>query len=587
MFKRKAKYTRDQIAKIIRPEDPPRGGDWTTGYARIDSNLFVFMNIGLPGRTGHDFENHYDEKENKILWFSKPNKHSSNPLFQKILSGELTIYFFARWDNNPPFTFLGTGNVDNFEDRHITPQGHHCIKMYVSITQESQMDASHRDNKPPSEDIDFNRISSREENPNPRKIKFVLLKAASVISGVDSFVGVTKFSNLIDNYETPIYKPGIGDMNNYQREPTPSRIEQIAQRFIEKDTIIREVALIDNINLNIRTTSPSHFYEKLLTPLHADKTGVGQVYTFEYTPELGKFYIVDGQTRVRGLDKAIKILEIQDPGRALSLRETTINFALTFTKDTSDEAFIFYLLNKYSKPLDTSGVRRILYHGWKNNNEKFLEEIVISKIDKDIDIMEACDRINEDTNSLWFDSVTDYNEGKKIIDQKSMVDLVLKPIFKLFDDLEKKNSNIHTRGRERVEVVLSWVNSYWKAVSMVYPGCFGKFRNKYNIQKASSANILTTLMVEMIKMKFSRQFLSEDSFDLESIADWQARLEPILLNMREKNSNGKFVKGHRNWLVGKDGSMGSIGNNSARKDFAMKLLNKHREKLINNFSNNS
>ena len=66
MFKRGSEYTRDEIAKIVRPDNPPRGGDWTTGYARIENNLFVFTNIGVAGRTGHDFENYYDEKSNKL-----------------------------------------------------------------------------------------------------------------------------------------------------------------------------------------------------------------------------------------------------------------------------------------------------------------------------------------------------------------------------------------------------------------------------------------------------------------------------------------------------------------------------------------
>ena len=114
MFKRGSEYTRDEIAKIVRPDNPPRGGDWTTGYARIENNLFVFMNIGVAGRTGHDFENYYDEKSNKLIWFSKPNKHSSNPTFQKLLSGDLTPYFFARWNQKPPFTFLGSGSIRSF-----------------------------------------------------------------------------------------------------------------------------------------------------------------------------------------------------------------------------------------------------------------------------------------------------------------------------------------------------------------------------------------------------------------------------------------------------------------------------------------
>ena len=133
MFKRGSEYTRDEIANIVRPKNPPRGGDWTTGYARIEDNLFIFMNIGVAGRTGHDFENHYDEKSNTLIWFSKPNKHSSNPLFQKLISGELTPYFFARWTQKPPFTFLGTGTILRFEDGYKTPQGHECIRLVISV----------------------------------------------------------------------------------------------------------------------------------------------------------------------------------------------------------------------------------------------------------------------------------------------------------------------------------------------------------------------------------------------------------------------------------------------------------------------
>ena len=143
MFKRGSEYKRDEIAKLVRPDNPPRGGDWTTGYARIENDLFVFMNIGVAGRTGHDFENYYDEESNKIIWFSKPNKHSSNPLFQKLLSGELTPYFFARWNQNPPFTFLGTGSIKSYEDGYSSPQGHTCIRFVIAVDELDEIIAPH------------------------------------------------------------------------------------------------------------------------------------------------------------------------------------------------------------------------------------------------------------------------------------------------------------------------------------------------------------------------------------------------------------------------------------------------------------
>ena len=33
------------------------------------------MNIGIPGKTGHDFDNYFDEEKNTIIWFGKPNSH--------------------------------------------------------------------------------------------------------------------------------------------------------------------------------------------------------------------------------------------------------------------------------------------------------------------------------------------------------------------------------------------------------------------------------------------------------------------------------------------------------------------------------
>lgn len=68
-----------------------------------------------------------------LIWFSKPNQRSSSPLYQNLLSGGLTPYFFARWNQNPPFTFLGTGTIASFEDGYVTTQGHLCIRFIVNI----------------------------------------------------------------------------------------------------------------------------------------------------------------------------------------------------------------------------------------------------------------------------------------------------------------------------------------------------------------------------------------------------------------------------------------------------------------------
>jgi len=84
-FKKGSTYTRNDIHELYfwRPL-PRRGtGNWTSGYVRVDDELIVFMNINVPGRTGHDFPNKYDEKTQTIEWFGKPNTNSRQPIFDQ------------------------------------------------------------------------------------------------------------------------------------------------------------------------------------------------------------------------------------------------------------------------------------------------------------------------------------------------------------------------------------------------------------------------------------------------------------------------------------------------------------------------
>ena len=137
MFKKGSKYTRNSIWELYHPgENRPKGGIWDTGYARQDDDLLIFMNIGIPGATGHDFDNQYDNDTGTIIWFGKPNTHSSQPTFQKLISGELKPHFFARWDKKD-FTYLGVGNIIKYEDGYPTKDSKgndaETIKITLSI----------------------------------------------------------------------------------------------------------------------------------------------------------------------------------------------------------------------------------------------------------------------------------------------------------------------------------------------------------------------------------------------------------------------------------------------------------------------
>ncbi len=93
-------------------------GNWTSEYVRPNGtdDLIIFMNINVAGTTGHDFPNEYNPVEKTITWYGKPDTHSQQGTFQKLLNKELTPHFFARWNNTDPFVYLGIGTILKYED---------------------------------------------------------------------------------------------------------------------------------------------------------------------------------------------------------------------------------------------------------------------------------------------------------------------------------------------------------------------------------------------------------------------------------------------------------------------------------------
>lgn len=62
-------YSRAQVAERIGMPKERQGGNWMTGYDEWNDEYFVFCNIGIAGRSGHDYANRWDSKE--LIWFAK------------------------------------------------------------------------------------------------------------------------------------------------------------------------------------------------------------------------------------------------------------------------------------------------------------------------------------------------------------------------------------------------------------------------------------------------------------------------------------------------------------------------------------
>lgn len=107
-------YTKKDIYKIIGISEATKGGTWDTGYNFYKDDLFIFTNIGVPGRTGHLYNNKFNGEY--LYWFAKNNTKIKQPSIQKMLNPPKDVYVFYRTDNIKAFTFAGTAKPYSYQD---------------------------------------------------------------------------------------------------------------------------------------------------------------------------------------------------------------------------------------------------------------------------------------------------------------------------------------------------------------------------------------------------------------------------------------------------------------------------------------
>ena len=103
------RYSRDQVrAALGLPQ--MSGGDWATGYAQHQGEVFIFCNIGVAGRTGHDYPNRW--VDDALDWFGKTGSKPGQPMIKAMVTGAVTTHVFWRGRDRAPFTYAGVGFAD-------------------------------------------------------------------------------------------------------------------------------------------------------------------------------------------------------------------------------------------------------------------------------------------------------------------------------------------------------------------------------------------------------------------------------------------------------------------------------------------
>ena len=392
--------------------------------------------------------------------------------------------------------------------------------------------------------------------------------------GIDFYTGTMKFKDIVDKFIVPIYKAGTNITDEgcgYQRNATDSRINAVSERVSKLEQVSQP--FVDNINLNIRHEDAVSY----VSPLNKDKDDYGDFFLLKYTNILGNFYIVDGQTRVRGTAAALaNAKQTNDHALVDAIENITVQFTLSFCSDVYKEAYLFYLINQHSKKIPPEGATTLITQGYENRKVNFLNEITGQSKKTDIYSYQVAVRLN-DKSDVWSNEMKDFNEKDKA--KKITILAVSRMISPLFSELYEKSEDIDivnettdqskkTDVERAQDACFKIVNAYWEGLKLVFPKIFNSAtKNEYNILKAGPAEVMTLVLIGIVR----KDAKSELHLNLIDPNAYKKILYP-LIDFPDVNSTNLQVKGASLFSIGKNGALGKYSNNAGKKDVARRMI---------------
>ena len=86
-------YTRLEVQRLAGIPNPASGGKWATGYVEHDGAFYVFSNVGMAGRTGHNYANRWDG--DILKWEAKGPSRQTQPAMRRMLAPGAACHIFT------------------------------------------------------------------------------------------------------------------------------------------------------------------------------------------------------------------------------------------------------------------------------------------------------------------------------------------------------------------------------------------------------------------------------------------------------------------------------------------------------------
>ncbi|MES2786145.1 MAG: HNH endonuclease [Pseudomonadota bacterium] len=91
-----------------------RGGPWDTGLVSFLGAHFIFCNIGVAGKTGHNYGNFWAGDD--LDWSGSTTSHKGQLSIKSITQSDAEVHVFYRNDSNDPFAYAGRATAVDVSD---------------------------------------------------------------------------------------------------------------------------------------------------------------------------------------------------------------------------------------------------------------------------------------------------------------------------------------------------------------------------------------------------------------------------------------------------------------------------------------
>ena len=345
------------------------------------------------------------------------------------------------------------------------------------------------------------------------------------VEELETFVGALKASELVKRCQIP-HRDYEGD-TGYQRLPTQSRVDTLANEMLSRDISERMVDLPTSLLLSVR--------DRNLRP-HLESTGR---YVLTLPANGAKpFYVVDGQHRIAALRTVI------EDGRNEFWSNYRVPVVIFFGADETVEMIHFHTVNSNAKSI-RSDLDLDLLEKRAQGDDEFLLNLPRKQAWK-----VHAQRITAlaAKQGVWIGRIRFPNQpkGTTLVTSNSFA-------FSLKPALAQVHFTEHTP-ENRAKIV----DAYWRGIEKALPECF-RTPKRYNIQKSVGVYVFHELLSIVLRHAETQ---GNPIFSPNSYA---GILDITLRGLRGVNLKGDEAVGPDFWKSGAEGVAGVYSSGSGRQ----------------------